>query len=298
MTSVFGPYAQDDVYGSRLINPMELYHNQVTRVQGGFSLRTFNRSWGLMLIQVNIDAPCTLLDFPSEERFLEELKTRQYDVVGISSIMTNLLKVRRMCKLVRKHQPQATIVVGGHIANLPELARYADADHIVPGDGVRWMRHFLGDAEDRPIRHPVTRANIGSRIMGVSLEDHPGDACVTLIPSVGCPIGCNFCSTSAMFGGKGKFVEYYKSGDELFEVMQQLESRLAVRAFFVMDENFLLDRKQCDRTLEADGAAQKGVVALCVQLGQRAPDVLHGRTGRAGGFLGVARAGGKEFPIH
>jgi hypothetical protein len=37
LTSVFGPYAQDDDYGSRKINPMELYQNQVTRVQGGFS---------------------------------------------------------------------------------------------------------------------------------------------------------------------------------------------------------------------------------------------------------------------
>ena len=35
-TSVFGPYAQDDEFGSRKLNPMELYHNQVTRVQGPF----------------------------------------------------------------------------------------------------------------------------------------------------------------------------------------------------------------------------------------------------------------------
>ena len=70
LVSVFGPYAQDDASGSRSINPMELYQNQVTRVQGAFSLRTFHRSWGLMLIQANIDAPCTLLDFPSQERFL------------------------------------------------------------------------------------------------------------------------------------------------------------------------------------------------------------------------------------
>jgi len=34
LTSVFGPYARDDECGSRAINPMELYHNQVTRVQG------------------------------------------------------------------------------------------------------------------------------------------------------------------------------------------------------------------------------------------------------------------------
>ncbi|MEE8360584.1 MAG: hypothetical protein V3R71_00440, partial [Gemmatimonadales bacterium] len=83
LTSVFGPYAQDDEYGSRTVNPMELYHNQVTREQGVFSLRMFHRSWGLMLIQHNIDAPCTLLDFPTQDRFIEELKTKDYDVVGI-----------------------------------------------------------------------------------------------------------------------------------------------------------------------------------------------------------------------
>ena len=33
LSSVFGPYAQDDEFGSRTINPMELYHNQVTREQ-------------------------------------------------------------------------------------------------------------------------------------------------------------------------------------------------------------------------------------------------------------------------
>ena len=140
LTSVFGPYAQDDQYGSRVINPMELCHNQVTRVQHAFSFRAFFRSWGLMLLQVNLKAPCTLLDFPTEERFVEEIKTRQYDVIGISSIIPNVLKVRRMCRLIRKHQPEAVIVVGGHVANVPDLEEWVDADHVVRGEGVRWMR--------------------------------------------------------------------------------------------------------------------------------------------------------------
>ena len=93
LTSVFGPYARDDEYGSRAVNPMELYHNQVTRVQGVFSLRMFHRSWGLMLIQANLDAPCNLLDFPTLERFVEEIRTVPYDVVGISSITPNIAKV-------------------------------------------------------------------------------------------------------------------------------------------------------------------------------------------------------------
>src|SRR5947199_1453331 len=105
LTSVFGPYAQDDEFGSRRINPMELYHNQVTRAQGSFSLRMFHRSWGIMMIQANISAPCTVLDFPTREHFARELKNTQYDIVGISSIIVNLGMVQEMCSMVRALSP-------------------------------------------------------------------------------------------------------------------------------------------------------------------------------------------------
>ena len=85
LSSVFGPYAQDDEYGSRSINPMELYHNQVTRVQGSFSLRMFHRSWGIMMIQENISAPSTVLDFPTREDFIRELTSHHYDIVVIGA---------------------------------------------------------------------------------------------------------------------------------------------------------------------------------------------------------------------
>ena len=65
LTSVCGPFARDDEYGSRKINPMELWHNQVTRVQGPFSLRMFNRSWGLMMIQANIEAAVRRAGLPN-----------------------------------------------------------------------------------------------------------------------------------------------------------------------------------------------------------------------------------------
>lgn len=250
LTSVFGPYAQDDEHGSRLINPMELYHNQVTRFQGPFSLRMFHRSWGLMLIQANIEAPCTLLDFPTSDRFVEEIRGRNYDVVGIGSITTNVLKVKRMCELVRQHQPAAKIVVGGHVTNIPDLEQRVDADWIVRGDGVRWFRQFLGEDPDRPIRHPLIPTRIGTRSMGISVKEKHGGVAATLIPSVGCPVGCNFCATSAMFGGKGKWIDFYRTGDELFDIMCQIERSLANRTFFVMDENFLYHRQRALRLLE------------------------------------------------
>ena len=47
-----------------------------------------------------------------------------------------------------------------------------------------------------------------------------------------------------MFGGKGKHLEFYKTGEELFAIMCELESELRVKEFFVMDENFLLNKKR------------------------------------------------------
>jgi len=250
LSSVFGPYGRDDEYGSRRLNPMELYQNQVTREQGPFSIRMFHRSWGLMMIQANIEAPCWILDFPTLDRFVQEIRTRRYDIVGISSIIPNLLKVRKMCELVRRYLPEAKIVVGGHIANIPDLAQRIDADYIVRGDGIRWFRQYLGEDPDRPIRHPEILSGYGTRNMGVTVKEKPGDVAATLIPSVGCPFGCNFCSTSAMFGGKGKFINFYESGDELFDIMDQLARSMHVRSFFVMDENFLLHRRRALRLLE------------------------------------------------
>ena len=250
LSSVFGPYAQDDEFGSRSINPMELYHNQVTRAQGSFSLRMFHRSWGIMLIQANISAPCSVLDFPTRKAFARELTTNHYDIVGISSIIVNVVKVREMCRMVRELSPGSVIVVGGHVAAIPGLEAMIDADHIVRGEGISWMRRYLGEDEHAPIHHPAIVSGFQTRIMGVRLPQRKGGTAATIIPSVGCPMGCNFCATSAFFGGKGKFINFYETGDELFDVMCGIESELKVHSFFVMDENFLLHRTRAMRLLE------------------------------------------------
>jgi radical SAM superfamily enzyme YgiQ (UPF0313 family) len=250
LTSVFGPYAQDDEFGSRTINPMELYHNQVTRAQGAFSPRMFHRSWGIMMIQENILAPSTVLDFPTRDDFARELNKSRYDIVGISSIIVNIGKVREMCRMVRQLSPDSTIIVGGHVAAIPGVEYLIDADHVVKGDGISWMRRYLGEDPEAPIRHPEIVSAFGHRAMGLRLPSRRGATAATVIPSVGCPMGCNFCTTSAFFGGKGKFLNFYDSGDELFRVMSGMEDRLKVHSFFMMDENFLLYRKRAMRLLE------------------------------------------------
>ena len=252
---MFGPYARDDEFGSRAINPMELYHNQVTREQGSFSLRMFHRSWGLMMIQQNISAPSTLLDFPTLERFERELRATEYDIVGISGIIPNFGKVREMCRRVRKLSPKSAIVIGGHVAAIPGLDRLIDADIVVRGEGIGWMRRYLGEDPAAPIVHPEILSGFGMRVLGMRVPDSTRDTAATIIPSVGCPMGCNFCTTSAFFGGKGKSFHFYKTGDEIFQVMEQMEGSMGVSSFFMMDENFLLNRPRAMQLLERMKAA-------------------------------------------
>lgn len=160
LASVFGPFAQDDDYGSRTINPMECYHHQVTRVQGPFSIRMFHRSCGIMMIQANIKAPCTVLDYPTLDRFIQELRAKDYDIIGISAKSCNIKKVETMCALIRKHQPAAKIVIGGHIANMLNLNAHMDADYVVCGEGVTWFRRFLGEDELECLRTKSQNNNL------------------------------------------------------------------------------------------------------------------------------------------
>jgi radical SAM superfamily enzyme YgiQ (UPF0313 family) len=70
-------------------------------------------------------------------------------------------------------------------------------------------------------------------------------------------MGCNFCTTSAFFGGKGKYLNFYNTGEELFQIMSRMEAHLGVQSFFMMDENFLLHKKRALELLDRMKATGK-----------------------------------------
>ena len=117
LTSVFGPYGVDDEYGEKE-NKMELFHNQVTREQGIFSYRFNHGSQGLYFLAENIDIPTAVLDFPTLGRFKKELK-KGYDYIGISFIIPNFKKAKRMTQAIRELSPKSKIILGGHGVNIP-----------------------------------------------------------------------------------------------------------------------------------------------------------------------------------
>ncbi len=124
------------------------------------------------------------------------------------------------------------------------------------GDGIEWMRRYLGEDPAAPIRHPALSSGFDLRVMGVKIPDK-ADTSATIIASVGCPMGCNFCATSAFFGGKGKMLNLYSTGEELFRLMEEAEASRKVKSFFIMDENFLLQKQRAMDLLARMKAAGK-----------------------------------------
>jgi radical SAM superfamily enzyme YgiQ (UPF0313 family) len=133
---------------------------------------------------------------------------------------------------------------------IPGIERMIEADHIVKGEGVAWLREFLGEEPSRGIDHPVIASSFGFRLMGLPMPSGGGNAAATILTSVGCPLGCNFCTTSEFFGGKGKMVSFLPRGEDVFRAMCEAEHALGARAFFVMDENFLLYKKRALELLD------------------------------------------------
>jgi radical SAM superfamily enzyme YgiQ (UPF0313 family) len=242
LSGVFGPFGVDDAYG-RKENIMELFHNQVTKAQEMGSWRMQHRSFGLYFLAANIKADVTVLDFPSRKRFVKELK-KGYDVVGISFITPNLIKAKEMTGLTRQISPESTIVVGGHGAAIDGVDHLLDCDHVVKGEGIRWLRAFLGEDPDAPFVHPTLSISERAAAFGVPF---PGDSANLLVPGVGCVNGCKFCSTTHFFGRK--YTAYLPTGKELYETAKRIADERGIDQFFVMDENFLKDRQRAEDLL-------------------------------------------------
>jgi len=245
LSGVFGPFGVDDRFG-RKENIMELFHNQVTKQQGTASFRFHHRSFGLYFIAANLDADVTVLDFPSRERFAREVERGGYDIVGISFISPNLDKAREMARVVRLISPTSEIILGGHGAAIEDVDTIVDCDHVVKGEGIRWMRGHLGQDPNAPIVHPALQSTERASILGVPLL---GNTASLLVPGVGCVNGCSFCSTSHFFGRS--YTPFVDSGEELFETACRVADERGTDDFFVMDENFLKDRDRAVGLLEA-----------------------------------------------
>ncbi len=244
LSSVFKPFGVDNLY-SRQDSRIELFHNQLTKYQGVFSIRTHFLTYGLHTIANNLDNPVTVLEFPSIERFRREVK-KGYDYVGIGSIAPNFEKVRRMVHEVRRLSPQSKIILGGFCATIDNIRERLDVDYVCHGEGISFMRELLGQPVEFTFRNPPmfheVREILGVPLMGIKAPHIP--------VGLGCPYGCDFCNPSHFFGKK--HIAYFKTGRELYEEMVRLSKRYWTDVVsFIGDDNFLANLQRARELRDA-----------------------------------------------
>ena len=82
-------------------------------------------------------------------------------------IPANAERMVAMCDLVQQRSPRSKIILGGHGAAIEDVELDIDCDHVVKGEGVRWLRSFLGQDPGAPLVHPVLPSTERQSIFGV-----------------------------------------------------------------------------------------------------------------------------------
>ncbi len=245
LTSVcrpFGGPGEGDSVGA------ELFHAQVTRAQGPFSLRQVIRVWALDYLAENIQAPTVTLHYPSERELIDELCRGSYSHIGINFVVATFHKVRAMVPLIRKYAPNTKIILGGYGSVLPDSVLAPFGDYICREEGVRFMRRLLNEPMDAPFKHPHAPIP-ATRVLGYQRQAVVGHVTAGL----GCTNGCDFCCTSHFF--KQKYVPYLESGRDIFEALMATRARsqadgVDMNGFILIDEDFFLHQKRAREFLD------------------------------------------------
>jgi len=224
--------------------PMQPWHDTPTDImrqrffkgQGIFTSEAHMHLVGPCIIAQNISVPATVLDHPTMENWIEEVK-KGYDYVGISALTPSIENVLEMCRMVRRYAPDSEIILGSFAAQsvgafYPNEEWKKLADHVVLGDGVRWFRELLGDDTDAPVRqHFLPRCAMG---MVRWLDRWPPGDTSALIAAVGCDRGCDFCTTTTHFGGKRHVLV---TPDQLKNEMKMWQVRTPGTHYIIYEED-------------------------------------------------------------
>ena len=168
-----------------------------------FTIVSHTHCYANHILAQNIDIPATLLEYPRWDNFTEEVD-KGYATIGISSFPVHLDMVMKMCEYIRKVSLETKILLGSYgaqafDAQYDEETKKKYVDHVVKGEGVKWLREYLGEDTNRPISQKLMPKCGGAPPF---LNKYPRGGIGFLVTGLGCPGGCDFCSTTEMYGQK------------------------------------------------------------------------------------------------
>ncbi|MBW2256536.1 MAG: hypothetical protein JRI25_18335 [Deltaproteobacteria bacterium] len=214
-----------------------------------FTIISHTHCYANHILAQNVEIPATVLEYPRWDDFTEEVD-RGYPIIGISAYPPHLDTVMKMCRYIRRRSPATKILLGSYggmafRAATDRETRRQYVDHVVHGEGVRWLRRFLGEDLDRPIRQALMPKAGGSL---PCISRFPTGNIGFLVSGLGCAGGCDFCSTTTLFNRQR--VEML-SPEELVEHIQLYHRHYPqVSQVFVIEEDHFREPEYLARTRE------------------------------------------------
>ena len=239
LTSICRPIGE--AHGDATSVGYEVLHGQVTRAQGIFSPRSTNYTFALDFIAANLDAPATVLHYPSHRELIRELR-KGPTYVGISFNLSTFQRMKEAVALVRRHAPQAKVVLGGYGTVVDDAMLAPLADHVCRGEGVSFFRELLGEPpRPMPYDHPLV-------VHHLSVFSVPLQRTGMIFAGLGCPHGCDFCCTSHFF--KRRHIRLLPTGDDIYRVIERYQEIEPGMGMAIIDEDFLIARDRAVRLRE------------------------------------------------
>jgi len=203
--------------------------------------------WGLDIIAANITIPTTVLQYPTLNQFVREIKNN-YDYIGLSFNTSTFHKLKQMVKTIRRYAPESKIILGGYGTALPDKELEGLGDYICREEGLRFMRKLFNEDEKYFISPNFI---VTSHIFSLMLAKMG-----VIFSAVGCPNGCDFCSVSHYH--KRKKFYFYESGKDLFEaVMTFRKANRFEGPIIIFDDDFLADKNRALEFLDSARASKE-----------------------------------------
>ena len=174
-----------------------------TKGQDIFTVNAHAHCHANHLLAQNISIPSEILEYPTWKIFTRKIK-EGYDFIGISFFPMHMDNVLKMCKCIREESPATKIILGSYGAQSFAAAFEGEearkfADYICLGEGIQFIRNLLGEPTDAPITERLLPKCGGAMYW---LDKRPKGSIGMLISGLGCAGGCDFCSTTQMYGQK------------------------------------------------------------------------------------------------
>ncbi len=186
-------------------------------------------------------------------------KQNKFDIIGISSLFyTYTEETIKLAKIIKKTQPNTTIIVGGQnvTASNHLLFESADIDFMIRGEGENSFRIFIKNILNENINESIIpnlfyKDNNKWKISTIQTTNNrydfmpdsslingeyykiQGKNSTMLNTTRGCPQGCKFCSIANVFGKKIRNKPYHLVLSELHKA-----KKLGIKVIDIEDDNF------------------------------------------------------------